>query len=318
MRVVASRRERVRQALAGEAVDRPPFAVWHHFRPQGSPQALAAATVAFCTDVGCDVFKVMPDLPYPLPPPLTADATRWPELPRLSADPTGPLGGMPEAVRLVREAAPDEVVWMTVFSPLALALRLAGGGPSLLRWASREPEAVHAALAVFADNLAAQCAAGLRAGADGIYFATAGQGDGIMPEEAYRLLGRPYDLRVLAACDRGWCNVLHMHAERSLHWRLTLDYPVQVFSWSDRRTGIGLEEVAHALPGKTVMGGLDETGAVVRGDEAGLWAEVRDAHTRVAGSRLILAGGCSVPDDTPLSHLRLARELVDRLALPSA
>jgi uroporphyrinogen decarboxylase len=58
------------------------------------------------------------------------------------------------------------------------------------------------------------------------------------------------------------------------------------------------------------MGGLDERGAVVRGDVAALEAEMRDAVRQTGGRRLILAGGCSVPDDIPADHLRSAARLI--------
>ena len=116
---------------------------------------------------------------------------------------------------------------------------------------------------------------------------------------------------MLAAAASGWCNVVHLHAATDLRWRLGRTYPAHVFSWSDRRTGIPLAEVAAELPGKTVMGGLDETGAVVRGDMDGVRQEMRDAIRQTGGRRLILANGCSVPDDIPLVHLLGVRGVVD-------
>jgi len=304
-------RERVRRALAGEPVDRPPLCLWHHFRPEGSPAALATATVAFFGELDLDLYKVMPDLPYPAPPirPLTT-AEAWRGLPALGAGAGGPLAGMPEAVSLVRRQRPEAVIVATVFSPLALALGWSGGAPGLLEAAGREPAAVRHGLGVVADNVAAQCAACLAAGADGIYFATSGLGDGLLTAEAYRALGREFDLRAMDGCAGGWCNILHLHATSALQWTWVADYPVQVFSWSDRRTGVPLRALAEALPGRAVMGGIDESGAVVRGDLAGLAAEMEDAVRQTGGRRLILAGGCSVPDDVAPEHLRAARTLV--------
>jgi uroporphyrinogen decarboxylase len=307
--VAVTHRERIQAVLAGERVDRPPFALWHHFRPAGSPEALAEATVAFFGSFDFDLFKVMPDLPYPAPAgtPLRGEAA-WRAVPRLE----DPLAGMVEAVRATRRRVPGEVVVATVFSPLALALRFAGGAEAFLAEARAHPAAVAQALEAVAEGEAASVARMLAAGADGVYFATAGQGEGF-PAEAYRTFGRPYDLRVLEAARDGWCNVLHMHAVRDLDWRPVLDYPVPILSWSDRLTGVTLDEVLAAAPGKVVMGGIQENGAVVRRDEAALWAEMQDAVRRGAG-RLLLAGGCSVPDDIDPESLRLARRLVDRLA----
>ncbi len=307
--------ERVRRALSGEPVDRPPLVLWHHFRPAGSPEALAAATLAFAEDFDFDICKIMPDLPYPEPAPLPLGAPAdWRALPQLGTRPGESLGGMPEAVRLVRRGAPGHVVLMTVFSPLAIALRFAGGAAPLLGLLRSDPDAVLHGLRIIAENSAALCQAALASGADGVYFATAGQGDALLNgDEVYGAFGRPFDLAVLEACAPGWCNIAHMHGPRGLRWRLAADYPVQVFSWSDRQTGIPLDEVARALPGRVVMGGIDEAGPVVRGDESALRVEMRDAVGQTGGRRLILAGGCSVPDDIPAEHLRLARALVDRL-----
>jgi len=307
-------RERVRRTLAGEQVDRPPLCLWHHFRPEGSPAALAAATVDFFGGLDLDLFKVMPDLPYPTPPVGTLrTAEQWLTLPILNARPGGPLGGMREAVATVRALRPDAVVVATVFSPLALALRFSEGAGGLMRAAQQDIGAVRRGLGVLANNVAGMCEECLGAGADGIFFATAGAGDGLLSEEAYRVLGRPFDLRVLEACTAGWCNILHLHATSDLRWQWMADYPVPVYSWSDRRTGVPLRDVVQALPDKTVMGGIDEVGAVVAGDMAALTAEIQDAVRQTGGRRLILAGGCSVPDDIKAAHLRGARMLASQL-----
>ena len=307
-------RERVARSLEGADVDRPPLCLWHHFQPAGSAAALASATIQFFGDLDLDIFKIMPDLPYPAPPGgqiTTPEA--WATLPSLGAGPGEALDGMASAVAAVRRSHPEAVILATVFSPLATALHLAGGALAGVRVLQRDMASAQRGLEVLAANLAGSCAACLASGADGIYFATAGLGDGLLTEAEYRTLGRPYDLEALAASAPGWCNVLHMHAATALHWRWVADYAPPVFSWSDRQTGVPLATVAGALPGKTVMGGIDETGAIVRGDRAGLEAEVRDAIAQTGGRRLILAGGCSLPDAVPVAHLRMARALVDDL-----
>lgn len=306
--------ERVRRTLEGGTVDRPPLCLWHHFRPQGSASALADATLGFFGDLDLDIFKVMPDLPYPAPPGgRIAAAADWHALGALGAGPGEALHGMVEAVAAVRRARPQAVVLATVFSPLATALHFTAGAPALLGLAHTSPDSTHHGLRVLGTNLAGLCAACLKAGADGIYFATAGLGEGLLTEDEYRTFGRQYDLEVLQACAAGWCNVVHMHAATALQWRWVADYPTPVFSWSDRRTGVPLHEVAKALPGKTVMGGIDETGPIVRGHRPGVEAEIRDAVAQTGNRRLILAGGCSVPDDLPTEHLRMARDLVEGL-----
>jgi uroporphyrinogen decarboxylase len=61
------------------------------------------------------------------------------------------------------------------------------------------------------------------------------------------------------------------------------------------------------------MGGLAERGPLTHGGEAEIENEIMAAVTQTKGRRLILANGCSVPDDTPEEWLYVARKLVDQL-----
>src|SRR5260370_15085928 len=84
-------------------------------------------------------------------------------------------------------------------------------------------------------------------------------------------------------------------------------------SWSDRLTGRSLEE-ALTLTGKFLMGGLWARGPLTKGSEIELENEIISAISQSKGRRLILANGCSVPDDTPEEWLHLARRLIDKLS----
>ena len=59
-------RERVRTALSGGQVDRPPVALWRHFPEQDQTAAdLAAATLDWQARFGFDLVKFMPPGDYP-------------------------------------------------------------------------------------------------------------------------------------------------------------------------------------------------------------------------------------------------------------
>jgi hypothetical protein len=80
---------------------------------------------------------------------------------------------------------------------------------------------------------AGQCGACLAVGADGIFFATAGLGDGMFADEAYRrwagrLTSSPLRAARLAGATSSTCT----HAEGALRCRRAADYPVPIFSWS--------------------------------------------------------------------------------------
>lgn len=308
-----SKRERVQAAVRGEDVDRPPFCFWHHFRPFGLARALAEATVDFFGRYDLDIYKIMPDLPYPFPRQSIKDLKDWHLLAPLSVE-VGNFSRVVATVRGVRQAAgPDIPIVVTVFSPITEVLHFAGLD-LLRRHMQEDPATIHGALDVVSDNLARLSVAVLKAGADGIYVGAQGIGDGIFSESEYAEFGRPYDLRLLNACREGWLNIFHVHGEHDVRVEDVLTYPVAVVSWSDRITGIPLQRIWEAAPQLAVMGGLNERGAIVEGPAEALKAEMHDAISQTGGRRLILAPGCSVPDDCPDQWLHTARDAVDILS----
>ncbi|MCC6314738.1 MAG: uroporphyrinogen decarboxylase [Thermomicrobiales bacterium] len=312
-----TRTERVMAAVNGEPVDRPPVCFWHHFQPEGSGRALADATLRFFDEeFDLDIAKVMPDLPYPFPRHAIHTVNDW----RL-VEPIDPrsryMTQRAETVRMLRdELGYDTPIVVTVFSPLAEAMYAAADRETFMAHLQEAPVAVHGALATIAENLRAHIQDVIAAGADGVFFSLQGCTGTMLGEEQYREFGRPYDLFALQGALDGWLNVLHIHGEKDLFFELPLDYPVQALSWSDRLAGPSLRE-ARMLTSKCLMGGWNEFGPLSNGPEEAIRAEAEDAVAQTSGRKLILANGCSVPDDTDPRWLHAARDIVDELELPS-
>jgi uroporphyrinogen decarboxylase len=309
-----SKRERVWAAVHGKPVDRPPFCFWHHFKPHSVPHSLAQSTMDFFGRFDLDIYKIMPDMPYPFPQNSIREADDW-ELVAPLEPTAGHLGRMAQTTSLVRRGVgPDVPVVVTVYSPITEARRFAGGPDALRRQLQENPASVHRALSVIAGNLARYTQGLLEAGADGIYYAVQGIAGGWLSEAEFREFARPYDLQVLNACSAGWLNVIHLHGAPDLMAELALGYPGAVMSWEDRLTGVRLADLRLKLGPMAAMGGIDERGAITRGDVAALTREMRDALDQTDGGRhLILAPGCSVPDDIDERNLTLARKAVDDL-----
>ena len=95
--------ERVRAALSGAEVDRPPFSVWYHFGLQHAPaERTAQVHVEFFEAYNLDWLKVMNDYSYPMPRNIES-LTDPRDLKRIIAFDVrqGPLGEQLEAVRLI-------------------------------------------------------------------------------------------------------------------------------------------------------------------------------------------------------------------------
>jgi uroporphyrinogen decarboxylase len=309
--------ERVQAALAGEHVDRVPFCFWHHFKPDGSGERMAQLTNEFFVlKFHLDIIKIMPDLPYPVPEsqPIQADQIRF--LPRLDLD--TPM--FKEQLICIRElrshVGNDYPLILTLFSPLTQIIRFMGKQQAI-EVARRNPEPFKEGLGTIASNLRRLMEAAIDAGANGIFFSSMGATNTDFTRQEYADIGRPYDLEALAGAKNGWLNIIHVHADPvqvddEIYFEDFIDYPVQVMSWSDRLTGPSLSE-ALTITDKCLMGGLAERGPLTHGGETEVENEIMAAVTQTKGRRLILANGCSVPDDTPEEWLYIARRLVDQL-----
>jgi uroporphyrinogen decarboxylase len=305
--------ERVRAAVAGETLDRVPFCFWHHFKPRANPHALARHTLDFFGGFDLDVFKIMPDIPYPWPDNSIRRAEDWYLLPR--TDPfDGNFGRQIQTIGLVRQELADEApLLITVFSPFTYATKFAGRD-EIKRHIAENPVDLHAGLGTIARNLALFCEATIDAGADGVFLAVQGAGDNLLSAAEYAEFARPYELEVLRACLGGWLTTLHVHAASGLTIDPFLSYGAPVLSWSDRLTGISLAEVRKKAPNLCLMGGISERGPITNGTGAQMLAEMRDALGQLGGGhRFILANGCSVPDDISVEKLRTARAQVEKL-----
>ncbi len=313
--------ERVRAALHGEHVDRIPFCFWHHFKEeaQGSGELLAAATLDFFyKKFNLDIIKIMPDLPYPVPTSALTNAAQWRDLPSLALD-TPMFQQQLRCIRTLRtQLGNDYPLILTLFSPTTYLLRYMGMGmQSAIAEARRDPESFTQGLAIVAGNLRTLMQAAIEAGASGIFFSCMAATSADFTKDEYTRLCRPSDLQALQGASAGWLNIIHIHADPSqiddeIYFDLFTNYPIQVLSWSDRLNGPSLSE-ALTMTDKCLMGGLAERGPLVHGGETELENEIMGAVTQTKGRRLLLANGCSIPDDTPEHWLYVARRLVDNL-----
>jgi uroporphyrinogen decarboxylase len=322
--------ERVRAALAGGDVDRVPFSLWHHFpKKDATVQGLVNETVSFHEQFDVDLIKLMPTGMYStLPYGTTIDVVPgdsgttgmktapiqsskdWATLPAASLT-DGALAEQIEVVRQVRSAVgPDVPVVQTIFSPLTMAEKMAGG--SLLEHLENDEDSVHVALDQFAQDVIAFGRECLAVGADGFFFATQqASRDAGLSDELFNRAGAAYDVRVLEALygdDRNWCTLLHLHGNNP-RFEIADQYPIHAVNWHDRESGPPIKE-AMGLTNRALVAGIDRIGPVARGDVEGARAEVGDAIAQADGKRLIVAPSCVLPYTVEASVLRLIREHV--------
>lgn len=324
-----SHRARVEAAISREKPDRPPVALWRHFpRDDQTAEGLARATVEFQAAYDFDLVKVTPASGYPaeswgaeLEHADNAEGTRnylkrpvrspdgWHELETLDVT-RGVLGRELEALAAIRKDVGDDVhVLQTIFSPLTIARQLAGD--LVLEHIRENSEDLKAGLRTIMETTRRFALHSLDHGADAIFFATQLASYGHLSTEAYRGFGVEYDVPLLeSARERTEFVLLHLHGTDPM-FGLASAYPVELVNWHDRETTPSLGEGKRLFRKGGVVGGLNRSGALVRGSPEAVRREVEDAIAQTEGVGVIIGAGCVTLTTTPDANIRAAREAVE-------
>lgn len=304
--------ERLTGALKGEDVDRPPFSFWYHFGLQHGPgRKHAEAEIDFYRAYDLDFLKVMNDYPYPLPAGLDTieSAVDWQRIEPIEANDSCWTEQL-AALSFINEQLGKNALFIdTIFSPWTTARRLTRTGNIKAAY-ERHPEALLTAMEAIAASLASYARAAVERGAAGIFLSLGAATDEVMSEEAYKIWGRPFDLKVLDAVRDAPFNVLHIHGKR-IHFDSLLDYPVSAINWSHFSTSPTLAE-GRTRSGKAVMGGIDEATAAHLAPLE-MEKQITGSIQAVGKRGLIITPGCSVPTDTPVRTLHAIKTTVEQL-----
>ena len=325
--MLMSKRDRLAAAIRGEETDRPLVALWRHFPTDDlDPEQLALSALAVQTQYDWDFVKLTPTSSYSVEDwgcrvayrghpegtseyiarPIEAPAG-WARLEPLDPQ-AGALGQQLGCIRRARElAGPDIPLIETVFSPLAQAKNLIGGGLEIVHLRRHRVEIQHA-LDVIAETTARFVQAAIAAGADGIFYAMQRAAADSLSEAEYREVARPLDLRILEAARDASFNLLHLHGPHT-YFDLVADYPAHALNWHDRDTGPSLAEGARRFPG-LVVGGLSQRD-MIEGSPHSVRTLAREAIESLGGRRLCLSTGCVMQTVTPWGNIRALRAAVD-------
>jgi len=268
--------ERLRRALEGREVDRPPYTYWYHFLDAEQPGARhAATTLEFARKFDTDLVKVMSDYP-------------------LGADPANPFPQQVEALRIIGGELRGRALFVeTIFQPFNQAEKTSSA-EKVKASMQENPQGLLDRLEQIARAEASHARLALRQGAAGIFLAIANANDGYLSREQYARFSEPFDRLVLEAARGAELNILHLHGAKP-YLELFYRWPARAIQYSTAATGVAFRSVRRSYSG-VLIGGVDE-GRFKELDAGQMREQVRVARAE-AGRKWILAPGCSVPNDT--------------------
>jgi uroporphyrinogen decarboxylase len=324
-----SKVERIRRALTGDHVDRPPVSFWaHNFAMEHSAEVLAEQTVADFRRYDWDFIKIQSRASVfaemwgsryrsarqrAVPPQLL----EWPvhsaqDLAALRPqDPTtGALGEELQSLALIRQAVgPDVPLLLTIFAPAMVLQFLVGESPELmLRLIREHPREAHAGLAAVRDTLVTYASQCIARGADGIFLAIKAASANQMTRAEYAEFGLPYDRAVLIGAEHGWLNMLHL-CEAYLYFDVADAFAVPLVSWGLDPGNPSLSE-GRAMVKRAVIGGVSPKPRIRVMTPEEIRAEVIAALKETDGVQMMIGPGCSISPDTPESNLFAVRDAI--------
>ena len=329
---MSTSKERLATALALEPVDRPPVSLWrHNFLREWSARDLADETLSLYERFDWDLIKLncrwsyLPEAwgnEYERPTEqrfqkLAKGVVKAPEdLAALApADANHPsLVEQLEAIEAVVGAVGDEVdVIHTVFSPLAVAGLLTGGGHEpLLTWAKEAPDALDHALEAIRETILAHTKDALARGASGVFFAPLPWTSlDLCPADVYARFGRPHDLWVLERIEDAPIRALHLCGNHVAAERF-VDYPINLYSWDDRGEGNPTMAEMSARSGRAVMAGVPHKR--IHKLEADAMEQAMREATEGLDRGFVFAGGCATGAVVADDRMRGPRDIVERWA----
>lgn len=279
-------KERIDRVLKGQTPDRTPYTFWYHFLDEARPgDEHARTTLAFHDKYKTDLVKVMSDYHYPKP------AGNWWDLAVLA----DPFPEQLKALKLIKEGLAGKAYFVeTLFSSIQVAEKLSSKA-EVARLKAERPNALKNALDMINRSQVNHVKKAIAAGASGIFLSITNSAD---PD--YGEYGESYDRAIYEAVRTAPLNILHIHGDHIDLPRFYTGWPVAGINYSMHGTGIPLAEVRRKYSG-LLMGGLDEANfhKLSAADIARQAADARNA----CGTRFILAGGCSVPNDSTEAEL---------------
>ena len=304
--------ERIKTALSGGEVDRPPISFWRHFPDiDHRGDLLAPRLIEFARRYDLDFIKVMPsglypvmdwgcritrnDNAYDVPKVVeygVLSREDWKTLPRVDVT-EGAWGEQLKTLDILKSEVGRELPYIeTVFSPLTTAVKLAG--PERVMADLRDnPSYLHQGLETITQATVSFVQEAFKRGVSGVFFATQNATPERMTYKEYEEFGGRYDLETLSHLpSSSYFNILHIHGDRIFFKELS-DYPVQALNWHDRRAYPSLME-ARGLTDKVLLGGIDERNATAL-SRSEMVSQLADALVQTEGRKLILAPGCVLP-----------------------
>jgi len=303
--------ERMRAVLNGKIPDRIPVSFWLHFSPKGKVRGKESvkAHLNYYRDSGIDFLKIMNEHPYQVDSDIINPAD-WRKIKRAPLK-SGFFQAQLDEIKMITDQLNGECLTATtIFNPFSSGNH--ASGKLVTEHLKTDPESVNIGLDTIAESLAEFALACIDAGADGIYFAAQGGEADRFEEDIFLEYIKPHDLTVLnASKKKGELNITHICGD-NVRLHLYSNYPGNVINWASTAKNNITLTAGKKLFNRTILGGMDNNGAIVEGPIEDIQQRVYDIIGEFGTKNLIIGADCTLPSDVNMAHIQAVIEAVEK------
>lgn len=318
-----TKRERAIAAMNNLPVDRPPVGFWFHFpEEQQKGQPCIDAHLAYYNHVDTDIAKLMCDGYFDYPNPVAKSVSKpsdWYAMQPLGADSEFIRGQVERAKAVKAGLHSDCLVLYNVFAPFS-SIRFGTSDALVMRHLQENPEAIHYALDIIAQDNALLCEKLItEAGIDGIYYCVQGGEKNRFTPEQYRRHITPSDRMVLEHANRfSELNVLHCcgWAGISNHLEVWQDYPAKAINWACWVEDVDLTQGKAFFDGKCVLGGFDNRAEslICTGTKPDVQSYAKELVHKHGATGIMIGADCTLPAGIDVERIQWVVDAVKELA----
>jgi uroporphyrinogen decarboxylase len=298
--------KRMRAVLAGEIADRVPASFWFHFpEDQAHGGESVKAHLDFYRQANLDFLKIMNEHPYQVETRIK-NPIDWRKLKPAPLSSDFYQDQLDEIKMITDQLGGECLTATTIFNPFSSGNH--ASNRLVTEHLKADPESVNIGLGTIAESLAEFALACLEAGADGIYFSAQGGEAHRFEEHEFLEFIKPHDLTVLNAINgKGELNIIHICRD-NVRLHLYCNYPGAIVNWAVTAPSNLSLKSGKKLFNRTVLGGLDNRGVIVKGSPDKIELAVHHIIRTVGPRNLILGADCTLPTEISIDHIRAAIE----------
>lgn len=290
--------ERVEAILKGDVADKIPAGFWYHYEETLNPEEMAKAHLKTFRETNPDIYKIMQDyihiIDVKIDSPKDWEKVDYPG----TSSPT--FIKLKDVIsRIIEETGHDALIFQTLFGPLKTAVQTFGYD-LVMNHLQEAPDLVVPAVNRIAQSMKEWAVGFLEAGADGIFYPGQFSEPGRFTKEEFEKYCGAADLIVLDAVTQADGKIiLHICGEHDYEFRSNpswyTSYPFNIVNWSVKDTGISLLEGRKLFNGKPILGGLNNRGTILHGDQQAIKNDIHELLESISDKRgFMLGADCTI------------------------